>query len=197
VTYLSLQYLKRVWLLLAFIMLPLPLALLAAFHCQSKDWLYWVGYLLQAPSVIAALMASCQTPKIICDTTLSTLFLKVFRIPPPNMAVVKATFVVSSEIRADNDEGRRYIERRLEILEAKTTELADQMGKLSDRHESLRSVVENAERHRIAEHQQILSKLEAALLDGLPIAAVSICWLIVGISMSAYGGSSSAPVCGK
>jgi len=197
--YFSIAYFKHVRLLVAFIVVPAVIAIAALFH-HTCSWFYWAGYILQCPSILGAVIGFRSSAKIIGRTKLWTLFLRALRPPPP----IEGKFVGTAGGRGGamgySDPGKLFIEQRVEILEKTTIALANRIGESSDKHEELKSAIDHEGRVRSAEDERIISDLKAALLDGLPIAAVSIIWLIVGIGMSAWGGFSgcegSVPVQG-
>jgi hypothetical protein len=185
--YLSMPYFKRVGLLVALIIIP-PIFIFVAFR-HTITWVYWTGYALQCPSIVAAAIGFWSMPKILGDTTLWALFLRVVRAPKPTEFAGGGTMGGSGRATLSADVEKLFIEQRIEILEKTASTLAAQINNLSDKHEELKSIISNEERLRSAQDQQIMSRLRLALLDGLPIAAVSILWLVIGIAMSAYGGS--------
>lgn len=189
---------RGTWLFLLFCMLPPIGALLCLYlyFSWSKEGVYWAGYILQLPTMAAAFIGFWETPKIIGNTTLLALLSRIFRNSPPTKKPFVADRHAFIEFGAEVDKESPSIERRVEILETKTSSLETRVTKLHDRHEGLRSEVETLRGYLSAQHQEILSKLERALLDSLPIATVSILWLVVGLTMSTCAGSPQTSVCG-
>lgn len=184
--YFSSVYFKRSGLLWAFILVPLFVAVIL----WPKLSCYGVGYVLQLPSVFAAGIGFWKTPNIITPgTSLRALFIKVI-CRPSNIEVrgvgTMRGFAEVSWVAANPRNSS--VEQRVEFLERKTDGHADQIRAADKRHKELTDVVSRQEGLIVAGDERITSKLESALLDGLPIAFVSLVWFVIGLVMAGYCG---------